>query len=1278
MLTKFESKSNRVKNLAFHPKRPWILASLYNGSIQWWDYRMGTLLDRFDEHEGPVRAIAFHPTQPIFASGGDDNKIRVWNYKQRRCLFTLHGHLDFVRTVQFHHEAPWILSCSDDYTIRIWNWQSRTCIAVLTGHHHYIMTAFFHPRDDLIVSTAYDFTIRVWDFSALRKKHFPGPGSAGGGGAIGGISSGMGSVGIPGAAFGSTGGPGGRSGPGGITGGGDERNGPAGDLFGSSDAITKFVLEGHDKCVNWAMFHPTQPLIVSGGDDRQIKIWRYSETKAWEVDTFRGHYNNVCSVLFHPRAELLLSAAEDKTIRVWDLGKRAVAQTFRREHDRFWVLVAHPTINLFAAGHDTGLIVFKLERERPAMAVHQSTLVAVQDKHLVTIDLATGRETTGPLVKRSTGISPLPRTLSFNPTERTAAIALSPVPAAGPNATTSADSAAGVIEIYHVDKPDEPLRVPGHAAVYVARNRLAVLDKHAAAIYLYMNGTKLKDIKLTNSATEMFYAGIGKVLLSTGTSVELWDVQQGTMVAELANVNNVKYVAYSGDMSHVALISKHVITLANAHTLQQTAVVHETIRVKSAVFDGPVLVYTTLNHVKYALPNGDSGILCTLEHPLYLAHVANDTVTAVTREHKLVRMPIDGTEYRFKYALITRQYSQVLHIIQNSNLLGQSIISYLQKKGYPEVALHFVQDPATRLDLALECGQLDAAHEAAKMLNKPEAWTRLAKEATRHGNVALAEVAMQRVQNLSGLSMLYYTTGQRDKLAKMLAIAQHKGQPASAMHNAILLGSIEDRARVLAESGLTSLAWLMCHTHGLTALADQIAAAAGIEPEQLAQLAPVVAKVTGDAEPELLVPRRVVAPIAQSWPLIEANRGYFSGHAATTVAPPTGAETDAVAQQLGGLTVADDGWGGAAASLAGAAGASAAAGVPLGGGGEHEDASDDWGLGGLDIPDVPTPTTQTSAAAVGGASSTTNDFATVFSTLPMAGPSKKQSWVHTSPRALDHVVAGSFDTAMAILNRTAGITHFGPLRGTFLALHAAAAAYVPGIGATGSLELPLSRNPSETDPLRSQPVAPVSLASIRAGAMADAAQLTQQNKLAEAQAQWRQAMQQLVVVADEEGAAAAVATVREYIVGTSMELVRRELEASDPRRSVELAAYFASLQLDVVHKRLALSSALAQANKNGYMSLAAHFARKLLDLNPPPQVAQKLTALIATADAAAPAHDLPPLDYDPFHARPVCAATFTAISGGGEGAKCRFCKASYKPEVAGRVCTVCEVAGVVV
>ena len=47
-----------------------------------------------------------------------------------------------------------------------------------------------------------------------------------------------------------------------------------------------------------------------------------------------------------------MSNSEDKSIRVWDMSKRTGVQTFRREHDRFWIMSAHPEVNLLAAGHD--------------------------------------------------------------------------------------------------------------------------------------------------------------------------------------------------------------------------------------------------------------------------------------------------------------------------------------------------------------------------------------------------------------------------------------------------------------------------------------------------------------------------------------------------------------------------------------------------------------------------------------------------------------------------------------------------------------------------------------------------------------------------------------------------------------------------------------------------------------------------------------------------------------------------------------------------------------
>lgn len=111
----------------------------------------------------------------------------------------------------------------------------------MTGHNHYTMCAQFHPKEDLIVSASLDQSVRVWDISGLRKKH---------------------------------------SAPTSMTFEDQmaRANQNQSEMFGNTDAVVKFVLEGHDRGVNWVAFHPHLPLIVSAGDDRLIKLWRMSGT----------------------------------------------------------------------------------------------------------------------------------------------------------------------------------------------------------------------------------------------------------------------------------------------------------------------------------------------------------------------------------------------------------------------------------------------------------------------------------------------------------------------------------------------------------------------------------------------------------------------------------------------------------------------------------------------------------------------------------------------------------------------------------------------------------------------------------------------------------------------------------------------------------------------------------------------------------------------------------------------------------------------------------------
>uniref|UniRef100_V9K9W5 Coatomer subunit alpha n=1 Tax=Callorhinchus milii TaxID=7868 RepID=V9K9W5_CALMI len=1204
MLSKFESKSARVKGLSFHPKRPWILSSLHNGVIQLWDYRMCTLIDRFDEHDGPVRGIDFHKQQPLFVSGGDDYKIKVWNYKLRRCLFTLLGHLDYIRTTFFHHEYPWILSASDDQTIRIWNWQSRTCVCVLTGHNHYVMCAQFHPSEDLVVSASLDQTVRVWDISGLRKKNLS---------------------------------------PGAVE--TDVRGISGVDLFGTTDAVVKHVLEGHDRGVNWAAFHPTMPLIVSGADDRQVKIWRMNESKAWEVDTCRGHYNNVSCAVFHPRQELILSNSEDKSIRVWDMSKRTGVQTFRRDHDRFWVLGAHPNLNLFAAGHDSGMIVFKLERERPAYAVHGNLLYYVKDRFLRQLDFNSSKDT-AVMQLRSGSKFPV-FSMSYNPAENGVLLC-----------TRASNLENSTYDLYTIPKdsdsqnPDAPegKRSSGLTAVWVARNRFAVLDRMHSILIKSLKNEITKKIQVMN-CDEIFYAGTGNLLLRDSDSITMFDVQQKRSLGSV-KISKVKYVVWSSDMTHVALLAKHAIMICN-RKLDSLCSIHENIRVKSGAWDeSGVFIYTTSNHIKYALTSGDHGIIRTLDLPIYITRVKGNSVYCLDRDSRPRVLTIDPTEFRFKLALVNRKYEEVLHMVRSAKLVGQSIIAYLQRKGYPEVALHFVKDEKTRFSLALECGNIEIALEAAKALDERSCWEKLGEVALLQGNHQIVEMCYQRTKNFDKLSFLYLLTGNLDKLRKMMKIAEIRKDMSGHYQNALYLGDVSERVRILKNCGQKSLAYLTSATHGLDEEAEALRAAFDPEKETIPEI---------DPEAKLLQPPPPLMPLDTNWPLLTVSKGFFEG--TMTSKDPLGAELDMEVTGTGG-----EGWGDDAELLLDEDGfVEASEGFGEDGAGKGQEA------GGWDVEeelDLPPELESAMGLGVGGDDG--------FFIPPTKGVSPTQVWCNNSQLPVDHILAGSFETGTRLLYDQVGMVNFAPMKAIFLQTFARGRSCFLALPCLPSLSGYPQRNWKEAGLRAGLPAVGLKLTDL-IQRLQTCYQLTTSGKFEEAVDKFRSILLciPLLCVANKQDIAEAqqlVTICREYIVGLMMEVERKKLPKDtieQQRRICEMAAYFTHCSLQPVHMMLVLRTAVNLFFKLKNFKTAAAFARRLLELGPKPEVGQQTRKILAACEKTLT--DAQQLKYDAHNPFDICAASYTPIYRGKAVEKCPLSGACYLPEFKGQVCRVSTV-----
>lgn len=126
-----------------------------------------------------------------------------------------------------------------------------------------------------------------------------------------------------------------------------------------------------------------------------------------------------------------------------------------------------------------------------------------------------------------------------------------------------------------------------------------------------------KKIEAPAGCDEIFYAGTGLLLLKGTDGLTLFDVQQKRALATV-KATKVKYVIWSGDGSLAAALSKHGVVLFN-RKMQLLCSIHESSRVKSGAWDEQgVFLYTTSNHIKYALTSGDYGIIRTLDVPIYI------------------------------------------------------------------------------------------------------------------------------------------------------------------------------------------------------------------------------------------------------------------------------------------------------------------------------------------------------------------------------------------------------------------------------------------------------------------------------------------------------------------------------------------------------------------------------------------------------------------------------------------------------------------------------------
>lgn len=187
-------------------------------------------------------------------------------------------HKESILALSISPCKQYIVTASKDQTLIVWSVPMGRSVAQLTGHTQSIATVqFFNRTSRYIVSGGRDLTWKIWDIQAVIEK------------------------------------------------GHEARSG--------IDRVAGSILtvKAHKKDVNCAAVSPTDQLLATGSQDKEIKIYSLSKIASRgleEVATLRGHRRGVWDLAFSPVDQVLASCSADMTIKLWNLRDFTCIKTF--------------------------------------------------------------------------------------------------------------------------------------------------------------------------------------------------------------------------------------------------------------------------------------------------------------------------------------------------------------------------------------------------------------------------------------------------------------------------------------------------------------------------------------------------------------------------------------------------------------------------------------------------------------------------------------------------------------------------------------------------------------------------------------------------------------------------------------------------------------------------------------------------------------------------------------------------------------------------------------
>lgn len=214
-----------------------------------------------------------HPNDPWVLAALYSGNVMIWDYESGSCVKSFEVSELPVRCAKFVARKQWFLAASDDMRFRVFNYNTMEKVREFEAHADYIRSLEVHPTLPYVLSSSDDMTIKLWDWDrgfdctqmfeghahyVMQVKFNPKDTNT-----------------FASASLDRT-----------IK------------VWGLGSHTPHYTLEGHERGVNCVDYYPSgdKPYILSGADDRTVKIWDY------QVRYFNGNHFCKSIVMEFPQA----------------------------------------------------------------------------------------------------------------------------------------------------------------------------------------------------------------------------------------------------------------------------------------------------------------------------------------------------------------------------------------------------------------------------------------------------------------------------------------------------------------------------------------------------------------------------------------------------------------------------------------------------------------------------------------------------------------------------------------------------------------------------------------------------------------------------------------------------------------------------------------------------------------------------------------------------------------------------------------------------------------